>query len=160
MSRTFIRCLEQTGQWGVEGVKRKVTTQGDARPMSLVRHHGRRGKDCREVEGLLHTDKDPRPYFQLNPHQHINLKLRPHPHPTRQQGHSHKLHGHSHQLHGHKTQVSGTLQTSSTQLEELLGFLQANQHHIPLQKHGTVEYHHHRYCSVRFDFLFIKLWYW
>ena len=121
---------------------------------------------CREVEGLLHTDKDPRPHLhhrpnpQLSPHQHISLTLWPHPHPTRQQGYSHKHYGHSHQLHGHRTQVSGTLQTSSTQLEELFGFLQANQHHIPLQKHGTVEYHHHRYCSVRFDFLFIKLWYW
>ena len=137
--------------------------QGDARPMSLLRHHGRGDKDCREVEGLLHTDKDPRPHLhhrpnpQLSPHQHISLTLWPHPHPTRQQGYSHKHYGHSHQLHGHRTQVSGTLQTSSTQLEELLGFLQANQHHIPLQKHGTVEYHHHRYCSVRFDFLFIKL---
>ena len=82
--------------------------------------------------------------------------------PTRQQGHSHqlhshKLHGHNHQLHGHRTQVSGTLQTLGTQLEDLLGSLQASQHHTPLQKHRTVEHHHHRYCSVRFDFLFIKL---
>ena len=72
-----------------------------------------------EVEGLLHADKDPRPQHHLRPHQHINLTLWPHPHPTRQQGHSHqlhshKLHGHSHQLYGHRTQVSGTFQTSGT----------------------------------------------
>ena len=87
---------------------------------------------CREVEGLLHTEKDPKPHLhhkpnpQLNPHQHISLTLWPHPHPTRQQGHSHKLqlHNHnlqlhSHKLHGHRNQVSGTLQTSGIQLEEL-----------------------------------------
>ena len=125
---------------------------------------------CREVEGLLHTDKDPKPHLhhrpnpQLNPYQHISLTLWPYPHPTKQQGHSHKLqlhshklHGHNHQLHGHRTQVSGTLQTSGTQLEELLGSLQASQHHTPLQKHGTVDHYHHRYYSVRFDVLFIKL---
>ena len=98
---------------------------------------------CREVEGLLHIDKDPRPHLhhrpnpQLSPHQHISLILWPRPHPTRQQGHSHQLHshkllGHSHQLNGHKTQVSGTLQTSGTQLEELIGSLQVSQHHTPL----------------------------
>ena len=116
---------------------------------------------CREVEGLLHTDKDPRPHLhhrpnpQLSPHQHISLTLWPHP--TRQQGHSHKLQLHSHKLHGHRTQVNGTLQTLGTQLEELLGSLQASQHHTLLQKHGTIDHNHHRYCSVRFDVLFIKL---
>ena len=61
---------------------------------------------CREVEGLLHTEKDPRPHLhhkpnpQLSPYQHISLTLWPHPHPTRQQGHSHKLQLHSHKLHG------------------------------------------------------------
>ena len=111
---------------------------------------------CREVEGLLHTEKDPRPHLhhkpnpQLSPHQHISFTLWPHPHPTRQQGHSHKL-------HGHRNQVSGTLQTSGIQLKELIGSLQPSQHHTPLQKHGTVDHYHHRYYSVRFIILFIKL---
>ena len=125
---------------------------------------------CREVEGLLHTQNDPRPHLhhkpnpQLSPHQQINLTLWPHPHPTRQQGHSHmlqlhnhKLHGQDHQLHGHRNQVSGTLQTSSIQLEELIGSLQPSQYHTPLRKHGTVKHYHHRYYSVRFIVLFIKL---
>ena len=63
----------------------------------------------REVEGLLHADNDPRPQHHLNPHQHISLTLWSHPHPTRQQGHSHKLQLHSHKLHGYRTQVNGTL---------------------------------------------------
>ena len=86
----------------------------------------------------------------LSPHQHISLTLWPHP--TKQQGHSHQL-----KLHGHNNQVSGTFQTLDTQLEELLGSLQANQHHTPLQKHGTLEHHYHRYCSFMFYVLFIKL---
>ena len=47
---------------------------------------------CRKVEGLLHADKDPRLQHHLSPYQHISLTLLPHPHPTRQQGHSHQLH--------------------------------------------------------------------
>ena len=61
---------------------------------------------CREVEDLLHIEKGLRPHLhhkpnpQLSPHQHISLTLWPHPHPTKQQGHSHKLQLHSHKLHG------------------------------------------------------------
>ena len=129
---------------------------------------------CRQMEGLLHANKDPRPYLHHMPNSHLrpNLHPKPHPHlnpshhlspyqhislilwpyPTKQQGHSHQL-----KLHGHNNQVNGTLQTSGTLLEELLGSLQASQHHTPLQKHGTLEHHHHRYCSFMFDVLFIKL---
>ncbi|XP_075666065.1 uncharacterized protein LOC142635894 [Castanea sativa] len=73
----------------------------------------------REVEGLLHTDNDPRPHLHHRHNPQLSLTLWPYPYPTRKQGHNHshklhnhKLHGHSHQLHGHRTQVSGTLQTS------------------------------------------------
>ena len=45
---TLIGCLEQTSQWGVECVKRKGTMQGDARPMSVVRHHEKGGRECRK----------------------------------------------------------------------------------------------------------------
>ena len=66
----------------MEGVKRKDTMQGDARPMLLVRHHGRGGRDCKQVEGLLHADKDPRPHLhhRPNPHHRPNILPKPYHH--------------------------------------------------------------------------------
>ena len=162
--RTLIRCLEQTSQSSVGGVKRKGTMQGNARPMSLVKHHGRGGRECRKanLHPTPHADKDPRSNLHPKPHPHLSLQhhLSPHqliclilwPHPTRQQAHSHQV-----RLHGHNIQLSSTLQTSSTQLGELLSSLQANQHHTPMQKHRTLKHYHHRYCSFMFDVLFINM---
>ena len=161
---TLTRCLEQTSQSSVGGVKRKSIMQGDARPMSLVKHHGKEGRECKKanLHSKPYANQDPRPNLHLKPHPHLSPQhpLSPHqlisfilwPHPTKQQGHSHQV-----KLHGHNNQLSDTLQTSGTQLEELIGSLQASQHHTPMQKHGTLEHHHHKYCSFMFDVLFINL---
>ena len=128
--RTLIRCLEQTSKSSVGGVKMKGTMQGNARPMSLVKHHRRGGRECRKanLHPTPHADKDPRSNLHPKPHPHLSLQhhLSPHqlvslilwPHLTRQQGHSHQV-----RLHGHNNQFSGTLQTSGTQLERFLGSL-------------------------------------
>ena len=133
--RTLTGCLEQTSQSSVGGVKRKGTMQGDARPMSLVKHHGKGGRECRKanLHPTPHANKDPRPNLHLKLHPHLSLQhhLSPHqlvnlilwPHLTRQQGHSHQV-----RLHGHNNQFNGTLQTSGTQLEGFIGSLQASQH--------------------------------
>ena len=124
---TLIGCLEQTSPSSVGGVKRKSTQQGDARPMSLVKHHGKKGRECKKenLHPKPYANKDPRPNLHLKPHPHLSprqlISFILWPHPTKQQGHSHQV-----KLHGHNNQLSGTLQTSSTQLKELIGSLQAS----------------------------------
>ena len=36
---------------------------------------------CRQVEGLLHVDKDPRPHLYHRPNSHLRPNLLPKPHP-------------------------------------------------------------------------------
>ena len=51
----------------MEGVKRKGTMQGDARPMSLLRHHGRGGRDCKKWKAFYTQTRIPSPIFITGP---------------------------------------------------------------------------------------------
>lgn len=46
---TLTECLELTSPSSVGDVKGKGIMQEDARPMSMVRHHKRGGRECRKI---------------------------------------------------------------------------------------------------------------